>query len=328
MKHGFIDHVKRTLKFAIITLTALTALLSAATLPGAEHTKGREVKPFARALKPGDYVWHPEVSPAGPVVVLVSLPDQVMYIYRNGVRIGRSTVSTGKQGKRTPTGVFTVLQKKVDHESSIYKGAKMPNMQRLTWSGIAMHAGNLPGYPASAGCVRLPVDFAAKLYAVTTLGSTVIIADNNSAPSTTTNPGLLFSAQASANGGAVWTPEKASKGPVSIIVSAPDGAAYIYRNGIEIGRSPVGGIGRLAGSHVYSALSSVDASGRRDWISTASVGGRTPNIPELAKRVAIPPDFLANVRALITPGTTLVLTDAPVNPQTHSGRGFSILTTG
>jgi len=219
------------------------------------------------------------------------------------------------------------LQKKVDHESSIYKGAKMPNMQRLTWSGIAMHAGNLPGYPASAGCVRLPVDFAAKLYAVTTLGSTVIIADNNSAPSTTTNPGLLFSAQASGNGGAVWTPEKAPKGPVSIIVSAPNGAAYIYRNGIEIGRSPVRGIGRLAGSHVYSALSSVDASGRRDWISTASVGGRAPNIPELAKRVAIPRDFLANVRALITPGTTLVLTDALVNPQTHSGRGFSILTT-
>ena|SRR5438552_2134303 len=135
MKHRFIGDVKRALKFAIITLTALTALLGAATLPAAEHTKGREVEPFARALKPGDYVWHPEVSPAGPVVVLVSLPDQVMYIYRNGVRIGRSTVSTGKQGKRTPAGVFTVLQKKVDHESSIYKGAKMPNMQRLTWSG-------------------------------------------------------------------------------------------------------------------------------------------------------------------------------------------------
>ncbi len=76
MKHRFIDHVKRTLKFAIIALTALTALLSAATLPAAEHTKGREVGPFARALKAGDYVWHPEVSPAGPVIVLVSLPDQ------------------------------------------------------------------------------------------------------------------------------------------------------------------------------------------------------------------------------------------------------------
>ena len=116
-----------------------------------------------------------------------------MYVYRNGVRIGRSTVSTGKPGKATPTGVFTVLQKKVQHESSIYKGAKMPHMQRLTWTGIALHAGHLPGYPASAGCVRLPVDFAAKLYSVTTLGTTVIIADNRSTPSRSTQPGLLFS---------------------------------------------------------------------------------------------------------------------------------------
>jgi lipoprotein-anchoring transpeptidase ErfK/SrfK len=99
------------------------------------------------------------------VVILVSLPDQLLYVYRNGVRIGRSTVSTGKPGKGTPTGVFTVLQKKVRHESSIYKGAQMPHMRRLTWTGIAIHAGHLPGYPVSAGCVRLPVDFAAKLYA-------------------------------------------------------------------------------------------------------------------------------------------------------------------
>ena len=159
----------------------------------ANFTKGRAVKPFTADLKPGDYLWHPEVSPAGPVVVLVSLPDQVMYVYRNGVRIGRSTVSTGTAGHRTPTGVFTVLQKKVDHESSIYKGAKMPNMQRLTWTGIAMHAGQLPGYPASHGCVRLPEDFAEKLYTVTKLGTTVIIADNKSSPVNTTKPGLLFS---------------------------------------------------------------------------------------------------------------------------------------
>jgi L,D-transpeptidase catalytic domain len=117
-------HCKRLVSIA--TVAMLSSLFAS---HAAEHTKGREVEPFARALKPGDYVWHPEVSPTGPVVVLVSLPDQVMYVYRNGVRIGRSTVSTGKPGKRTPTGVFTVLQKKVDHESSIYKGAKMPHMQ-------------------------------------------------------------------------------------------------------------------------------------------------------------------------------------------------------
>ena len=141
-----------------LTPTIIIALVFA-VLPfarGAKFTKGERVAPFSPEFKPGDYVWHPEISPAGPVVVIVSLPDQVMYVYRNGVRIGRSTVSTGTSGHRTPTGVFTVLQKKVDHESSIYKGAKMPNMQRLTWTGIAMHAGQLPGYPASHGCVRMP----------------------------------------------------------------------------------------------------------------------------------------------------------------------------
>ena len=315
-----------------ILITSIVATLGlppvAPASYAAAHTKGRAVAPFTPALKPGDYVWHPEISPAGPVVILVSLPEQVLYVYRNGVRIGRSTVSTGKAGKRTPTGVFTVLQKKVDHESSIYKGAKMPHMQRLTWTGIALHAGQLPGYPASAGCVRIPVDFAARLYSVTTLGTTVIIADNNSRPTSTAKPGLLFSGKTGATAsGFKWTPEKAPKGPMSIIVSARDRAAYVYRNGVEIGRAPVNGVERVSGSHVYSALASVDASGRRDWISTASIGGRAPNLKDLANRAAIPPGFLADVRELITPGTTLVITDAPVDARTHSTTpGFNILT--
>src|ERR1700726_3111974 len=173
---------------ALVVCTLVTPLSASA----AEHTKGRAVQPSTSEFKPGDYTWHPEISPAGPVVIIVSLPEQRMYVYRNGVRIGRSTVSTGKKGHTTPAGMFTILQKKVSHESSIYKGAQMPHMQRLTWTGIAMHAGHLPGYPASHGCVRLPVDFAAKLYTVTTLGTTVMIADNRSAPSHSTQPGLLF----------------------------------------------------------------------------------------------------------------------------------------
>jgi hypothetical protein len=257
----------------------------------------------------------------------VSLPDQLLYVYRNGVRIGRSTVSTGKPGKGTPTGVFTVLQKKVRHESSIYKGAQMPHMQRLTWTGIAMHAGNLPGYPASAGCVRLPVDFAAKLYLVTTIGTTVIIADNNSAPKETVKPGLLFSSNTgTAARGFKWTPEKAPKGPVSIIISGADRAAYVYRNGVEIGRTPVSGVERLSGSYVYTALESFDSSGRREWISVASSGRRVPNLQDLANRVSVSPDFDDDIRALITPGTTLVITDLPVSTGTHSAPGFKILT--
>src|ERR1700730_1325783 len=294
------------------------------------HTKGTPVAPFTPTLKPGDYVWHPELSATGPVVVLVSLPDQILYVYRNGVRIGRTTVSTGKPGKHTPTGVFTVLQKKVRHESSIYKGAKMPHMQRLTWSGIALHAGYLPGYPASAGCVRMPVDFAAKLYSVTGIGTTVIIADNKSAPDHTVRPGLLFSGKTGTppTGGFVWAPYKAPKGTISFIISAPDRRIYVYRNGVEIGRAPVIVLERtrLSGTYVYSADSTIDSSGRRDWIYTASVGKKAPNLKELENRISIDPSFLQDVRALIEPGTTLILTNAPVGRQTHSGSGVNILT--
>jgi hypothetical protein len=294
------------------------------------HTKGRAVAPFTATLKPGDYAWHPELSPTGPVVVLVSLLDQVLYVYRNGVRIANSTVSSGKPGKTTPTGVFTVLQKKVRHTSSIYKGAQMPHMQRLTWSGIALHAGHLPGYPASAGCVRMPIDFAEKLYSVTGIGTIVIIADNKSAPEHTVRPGLLFSGKTGTppTGGLVWAPDKAPKGPLSVIMSAPDRRIYVYRNGVEIGRAPVIGLerARLSGTYVYSADSTIDSGGRRDWIYTASVGKKAPNLKELEERIAIDPSFLQDVRALIEPGTTLILTNAPVGSQTHSGSGFNILT--
>jgi hypothetical protein len=325
MTTGFLVNCPRIVTLAIaVTLASFTIR---STTYAQAHTKGREVAPLTRALKPGDYAWHPEVSPAGPVVILVSLPDQLLYVYRNGVRIGRSTVSTGKPGKRTPTGVFTVLQKKVRHESSIYKGAQMPHMQRLTWTGVAMHAGNLPGYPASAGCVRLPVDFAAKLYSVTTIGTTVIIADNNSAPAETVNPGLLFSrGRGTAAGGFKWTPEKASNGPVSMIISGADRAAYVYRNGVEIGRTPVSGVERLSDSYVFTALESFDANGRREWISTASSGGRVPNLKDLANRVRFPSGFDDDIRSLITPGTTLVITNLPASTGTHSAPGFNILT--
>jgi hypothetical protein len=314
-------------QFVIVTIAVtLTPFSITSTSYAQAHTKGREVAPLTPALKPGDYVWHPEVAPTGPVVILVSLPDQLLYVYRNGVRMGRSTASTGKPGKSTPTGVFTVLQKKVRHESSIYKGAQMPHMQRLTWTGVAMHAGNLPGYPASAGCVRLPVDFAANLYSVTTIGTTVIIADNNFAPKETVRPGLLLSSKTGTAAGAFkWAPEKAPKGPVSIIISGPDRAAYVYRNGVEIGRTPVSGVERLSGSYVFTALESFDSSGRREWISTASSGRRVPNLKDLANRARFPSDFEDNIRSLITPGTTLVITNMPVGARTHSGPGFNIL---
>jgi len=126
-------------------------------------------------MVPGDFTWHPERSPQGAVAVIASIPEQRVHVYRNGVRIAVSTCSTGKPGHETPTGVFTVLQKDADHRSSTYGGAPMPNMNRLTWDGIALHAGNLPGYPASAGCIRLPASAAQIIYDNTTYGTRVNI---------------------------------------------------------------------------------------------------------------------------------------------------------
>jgi len=132
--------------FLVITVRIALGLLFFAPLASAaDMTTGHAVAPFTQEFKAGNYVWNPEISPAGPVIIVISLPEQVLYVYRNGVRIGRSTISSGKARHHTPTGVFTILQKKVKHSSSIFKGASMPYMERLTWGGVAMHAGNLPG---------------------------------------------------------------------------------------------------------------------------------------------------------------------------------------
>ena len=113
-------------------------------------------------------------------MVVVSLPAQMVHVYRNGVRIGVSTISSGKAGKETPTGTFEILQKKQMHHSNLYDNAPMPFMQRLTWDGIALHAGKLPGYPASHGCVRLPHAFAKALFQETRKGMLVVVADETS----------------------------------------------------------------------------------------------------------------------------------------------------
>ena len=191
----------------------------------AEHfTEGKQVPPTTEKLKPGDFVWEPERAPEGPVLIVVSKPEQIAYVYRNGIRIARSSVSTGRPGHPTPVGVFDIIEKEKDHDSTIYKGAEMPWMERLTWNGIALHAGDLPGYPDSHGCVRLPLEFSKLLFTVTTKGGTVIIADEHSAPRETVHPGMIFSqatppaADASlAQGEFSWTPEKSDHGPMTIL---------------------------------------------------------------------------------------------------------------
>src|SRR5690242_17767327 len=125
-------------------------------------------------------------------MLVVDVKTQRAILYRNGIPIAATTISTGKPGRDTPTGVFTILEKQVEHYSSKYDNAPMPYMQRLTWKGVALHAGKLPGYPASHGCVRLPVAFARNLYGITTIGTPVIIAGAHTEPIAVKDPGPIL----------------------------------------------------------------------------------------------------------------------------------------
>ena len=169
-------HCGRLLALAVLALscTAALALEPAATVDPAHATP---LDAVGDGLAPGDFRWTPELALQGPMVIVVSLPQQRAHVYRNGVRIGVSTISSGKPGNETPTGVFTILQKKRMHRSNLYNNAPMPFMQRLTWDGIALHAGRIPGQPASHGCVRLPLAFAELLFEATERDMTVVIAD-------------------------------------------------------------------------------------------------------------------------------------------------------
>ena len=129
----------------------------------------------ATSLRPGEFVWQPELAQSGSVEVIVSIPQQRAYVYRGGTLIGVTTVSTGRRGHSTPVGTFTILEKRREHYSNLYNNAPMPFMQRLTWGGVALHAGNIPGYPASHGCVRLPLEFARHLFGATERGGEVHI---------------------------------------------------------------------------------------------------------------------------------------------------------
>src|SRR5881409_2647860 len=285
-------------------------------------TEGVRVPPETVALKPGEYVWEPERAPEGPLLIVASITEQVAYIYRNGIRIARSSVSTGRPGHRTPTGVFTILEKEVQHTSSIYKGAEMPYMERVTWGGIALHAGDLPGYPDSHGCVRLPLEFSKLLFGVTMKGATVIIADTHSAPAETVHPGLFFArsgeeSEPEAAGQFEWNPDKSPSGPVALIASSADKTVYVYRNGVEIGRAgiPNSDIVAPLNDRVFCALQGTDA----------AKDSSNESLFLAAQKSGLPTQLLAKAREVITPDTTIIFTDKPVDPTTQSHTNFQIV---
>lgn len=126
-------------------------------------------------FKAGDFVWTKAKLPKGTTEVVVSLSQQMAYVYHAGDLVAASSISSGMAGRETPVGRFPIMEKKRDHKSNRYSNAPMPFMQRLTDFGIALHGGELPGYPASHGCIRLPQGFAKKLYALTDLDDMVYV---------------------------------------------------------------------------------------------------------------------------------------------------------
>jgi hypothetical protein len=165
------------LRLAGLALASLAALMAANDLTDAASLRKEQ---FMGSRPIGE-----------PIMAIVSLRDQQITVYDAKGTIMRAPVSTGQKGRETPAGIFTVLQKEAEHYSNMYDDAYMPHMQRLTWTGIALHGGPLPGYPASHGCIRMPYDFAERLFDATRLGIRVIVWPNDVVPAEIDHP-VLF----------------------------------------------------------------------------------------------------------------------------------------
>src|SRR3954451_5656864 len=166
---------------AIVTLAAMAAL--AATTADATARQARPAPPPKEAVAPRE---------AGePIMAIVSIKSQQVTFYDAEGWILRAPVSTGVKGRETPAGIFAVIEKDIDHHSTMYDDAWMPHMQRITWNGVALHGGPLPGYAASHGCVRMPFGFAEKLFDKTRIGMRVIISPNDATPVEFSHPALL-----------------------------------------------------------------------------------------------------------------------------------------
>src|SRR6202047_634932 len=176
-----LKHKQRRLWSAHLVIAGLAALIVAG-----DHAA-------ARSARTENSIESIQSRIAGePVIAIVSLPEQRITLYDATGWILRAPVSSGQKGRETPAGIFRVIQKEAEHYSNLYDDAYMPHMQRLTWSGIALHGGPLPGYAASHGCVRMPFDFAERLFDMTELGLRVIVAPTDVAPVEIVHPALLL----------------------------------------------------------------------------------------------------------------------------------------
>jgi hypothetical protein len=242
------------------------------------------------------------------MIMVVNLRTQRATVYRNGIPIGITTVSSGRPGHETPPGVYTILQKEADHRSNLYNNAPMPFMQRLTWDGIALHGGALPGYPASHGCIRLPEAFARALFDESRLGMMVVVTRLDTMPvMAATEAAPLLPERVEPT---VWKAEKRGASALSIVVSTTDREVRVIRDGKEIGAAPVTLTGNVPGPVAYQR----QVEGL--WLRLDLPGSERAAVTSLGPdTIGVDPDFSSRVLEAAGPGTTVVVTPDRLRPE-------------
>jgi hypothetical protein len=282
---------------ALLSVLGFVALIATVPLAHADDAETPTLTADS-GLSPGEYVWTPELSPEGPVVIYVDLSRQLVTVYRNAVRIGVSTTSSGRRGYETPAGVFNILQKNARHRSNRYNNAPMPYMLRLTWDGVALHGGHVAPRPVSHGCLRLPLAFARELFRITPMGGTVVVVGEAGVAAATPEAGLLMPVSSDGSLQArtdlqswqtyFWAPERAPTGPVSIIMSREDQQLIVFRGGVEIGRA-------------------------RTFIPDDMAAANMGDIAVL-DRINLAAPFALALRTSLGVGTTILLTESSLAP--------------
>ncbi|SDH44834.1 MULTISPECIES: L,D-transpeptidase [Bradyrhizobium] len=331
----------------------------------------------------------PEDPPKGPLQIIISIADQRVSLFDNGALIARSSVSTGTQGHPTPLGVFSVISKQRWHRSNIYSAAPMPYMQRITWSGIALHAGVVPGHPVSHGCIRLKNDFAIRLWHLTKRGTRVIIAHDDVQPVEITNPHLFkpkavsgssefqaatvagksISTAAATHGSLVSkaeTPETTSlqvpssapaEGaprkmvPISVFVSRKLSKLFVRQGFSPLFDVPVKieNPEEPLGTHVFTAMEFQSEGAAIRWTVVsipdefpriegamkereAPVKQTAPSVPSPDKanavlnRIEIPQDTVERISKLLTPASSLIISDNGFSHETGKDTDFIVVT--
>jgi hypothetical protein len=318
-------------------------------------------------------------APNGPLQIIISIADQRVSVYDNSALIARSSVSTGIPRHPTPLGVFSVISKQRWHRSNLYSAAPMPYMQRITWSGIALHAGILPGYPASHGCIRLKNDFAIRLWHLTKPGARVIIAPDDIRPVEITNPHLFESTPQPASAapessgdltgavnitpdgdvqqvtdpqtpGSTPTADKVRKlVPISVFVSRKSSKLFVRRGSTPLFDIPVQirDPEESLGTHVFTAMAPQNEGAGLRWTvvsmpdksprkhpkgrssgkhsAEVSPAGPSPDKANAAlDRIEIPQETVERISQLLTPGSSLIVSDYGLSEETGSDTDFIV----